>query len=389
MDPYRRAGVDGCNVCHMSAEGGDERNPFGMAFAGANTMITPMLRAQFQDRFGYPVSRTNGMVIHFSDPADRQVVIEAAGGMNVVDVDNRTVNGIAAAAPGSTAAPAPVVPATALAAQATEVPVDPFAREGAFFGWNVVNLPNGKPQRAGGVDFVIAHRFAQDIEAAGLDDLYGFDSGAFVTYGVRVGLTDRITFAAMRNNFSPPNNSKTIELSSTLQASRQSETFPFTLQFRGGVAGKHNFGLYRESNFPGEERQYSPFVQAVAVHTVKDRVSFLVAPTFAFNTRDTNSPFPPELRFNEEHNHTLALGLGTGIRFLDSTSIVGEFIPRLHGFQGEVKDYPGLSVGLQHSTFRHTFEFVVSRQPALVTPQYAFQSTDTFRVGFNIYRKLR
>ena len=31
-DPFRRPGIDGCNTCHMSPEGGDERNAFGQAF---------------------------------------------------------------------------------------------------------------------------------------------------------------------------------------------------------------------------------------------------------------------------------------------------------------------------------------------------------------------
>ena len=31
-DPFRRPGAAGCNTCHMSPEGGDERNVFGKAF---------------------------------------------------------------------------------------------------------------------------------------------------------------------------------------------------------------------------------------------------------------------------------------------------------------------------------------------------------------------
>ena len=45
--------------------------------------------------------------------------------------------------------------------------------------------------------------------------------------------------------------------------------------------------------------------------------------------------------------------------------------------------------GLQKSTFRHTFELLISRQQPMTPAQYSFQGVDTFRVGFNIYRKLR
>jgi hypothetical protein len=78
-----------------------------------------------------------------------------------------------------------------------------------------------------------------------------------------------------------------------------------------------------------------------------------------------------------------------GIRFLPTVSLVGEIIPRLNGFRGEVKDYAGLSVGLQKSTNRHTFELVVGRQVVMTTAEYAYQGTDTFRVGFNIFRRIR
>ena len=56
-DPFRRATVDGCQTCHMSAAGGDARNAFGQAFERGGTKITTLLRAQFPDRFNYPSVR--------------------------------------------------------------------------------------------------------------------------------------------------------------------------------------------------------------------------------------------------------------------------------------------------------------------------------------------
>jgi Membrane bound beta barrel domain (DUF5777) len=163
---------------------------------------------------------------------------------------------------------------------------------------------------------------------------------------------------------------------------------PFTVQVRGGVDGQQNFGLYKKENFPFR-RQYSPFLQAVLVRTFMDRLSVLAAPTFAFNTRNEETFVPPNLLFGNDSNHTIALGVGVGVRFLPSVSLVGEYIPRLDGFRGEVKDRPGVSIGLQKSTFRHTFELVLSRQVPITPANTAFQGTDTFRIGFNIYRKLR
>jgi hypothetical protein len=387
-DPFRNPDRDGCDTCHMSPAGGDDRNPFGQAFERGGMMITAMLRAQFPDRFVYPSSKVNDAVtIHFSDPANKQMVLETSGMKVLVDVERRTVGAQQAATiqtPAATQAPtAARAPAVAQAAS-SEVRVDADAREGAFFGGNVVNLPNGKPVRGGGWDFFIGHRFTQDIADAGLGGLFGFDSSAVVAYGVRVGLADRVGVGVMRSNLG-----KTISLTSTLQVSRQSNTMPLTIQVRGGVDGVQNFGLCDEDENFACRRQYSPFIQPTFVRTFKDRVSLLASPIFAFNTRNEETFVPAQFLFGNEDNHTIALGLGVGIRFMPSVSLVGEYIPRLDGFRGELKDHAGVSIGLQKSTFRHTFELVVSKQEPMTPAAVAFQGTDTFRIGFNIYRKLR
>jgi len=379
-DPFRNPSVDGCITCHMSPQGGDARNAFGQAFESAGEQITPMLRAQFPDRFVYPILRVNdALTIHFSDPNKKLIVAEAAGMKSLVDAEKTSVNGVSATV---TTSPTRLVTPEGQAETRSDVRVDPYAREGAFFGSNVVNLPNGKPEKAGGVDFFIGHRFSQDVDTAGLGGLFGFDSSATVAYGVRTGITDRLSLSLLRSNLF-----KTISFGSAFQVSRQSGTVPVTLQLRAGVDGKNNFGLYRKKNNP-EHRQYSPYIQLVGTRTFKDRVSFTFVPMAAFNTREEDVDVPG-FAFGTNHNDTLALGIGVGIRFLRSTSLVGEYIPRLSGFKGRGQDRPGVSIGLQKSTFRHTFELLISRQQPMTPAQYSFQGMDTFNVGFNIYRKLR
>jgi len=379
-DPFHNPNFSGCDTCHMSAAGGDDRNPFGQAFERGGMMITTMLRAQFPDRFVYPTSKVNdNLTIHFSDPANKEMVVDVSGMRTLVDIEKKTAGGQAAASPATG-----VALASPVRQGASEVRTDPFAREGAFFGANVVNLPNGKPLRRGEWDFFIGHRFSQDIDKAGLGGLFGFDSSATVAYGVRVGLTDRLSVGLMRSNFD-----KTISLTSALQISRQSAETPLTVQLRAGADGIQNFGMCdKDENFFCH-KLYSPFLQATFVRTIHDRVSLLASPIFAFNTRNENTFFPPSQLFGFNHNDTISFGVGTGIRLLPSVSLVGEVIPRLYGFRGQLKDYPGVSIGLQKSTFRHTFELVVSRQQAITPVQTSFQGNDTFNIGFNIYRRLR
>ena len=251
----------------------------------------------------------------------------------------------------------------------------------------VVNLPTGKPQHKGGVDFMVGHRFSQSVYRYDFEgnrhwnSLLGFDSAAYIAYGFRVGVTDRVGVGFLRTTID-----SAMEFNSMLNVARQGDASPVTLAVRGGIEAKNNF-----RKRPGQQIQPSPFIEPVVTHTVKDRVSVVVAPIFAFNTR--NETIPAVLMVDPSKNHTVSLGLGTGIRMLPSMSLVSEWIPRLWGFKGLRRDRAGFSLGLQKSTFRHTFEFVLSRQESLTTNQTAIQAgrfgNDTFRVGFNIYRKIR
>src|SRR5205085_3861813 len=106
-DPFRNPTVDGCITCHMSAQGGDARNAFGQAFESAGETITPMLRAQFPERFVYPSSRVgDSLTIYFSDPNKKQVVVESGGMKSLVDVDKVAVNDRPVSTPNAPA-PAP------------------------------------------------------------------------------------------------------------------------------------------------------------------------------------------------------------------------------------------------------------------------------------------
>jgi hypothetical protein len=379
-----------CNFCHMSPQGGDERNPFGKAFEAGGETFTPILRAQFPDRFSYPVAKVNDtMTIHFSDPDNKMVVVESGGKFAVVDVAKKTVDGKEATPPagGIAAAPAATQPGNRSGGQQnlvpteqrSAVPVDAYAREGAFFGQSVVDLPNGKPQKKGGVDFWIGHRFPEPVFQHSSADLFGFDSPAIVAFGVRAGLTNRLSVAAERSNYF-----RTVELSSTFQVSRQEGGVPVTLQVRAAIEGRNDFHNREVNPFADV---YQPSIQVVAVRTFYDRWSLLMAPTFAFNTR--NEATPAEFQFGADHNNTIALGLGMGIRVLKSTSIVGEYVPRVWGFRGEFKDRPEVGFGVQKATFRHTFQLVFSTAQPMTTARYAVNGTDTFGIGFNIYRKLR
>lgn len=98
-DPFRKADMDGCVVCHNSPAGG-ARNPFGQAIEGTGGTFSTLVRAQYPDRFAYPVFKLGEtMTIHFADPNGKQVVVEANAKKYLVDADKKSVNGIIAEIP--------------------------------------------------------------------------------------------------------------------------------------------------------------------------------------------------------------------------------------------------------------------------------------------------
>ena len=107
-DPYLRVIPADCSACHMSKTGGDARNAFGQAFDAQGANVTPLLRAQFPDRFAYPVSKVSDTLsISFSDPNNKVVVLDSGGKLTVVDVDKKSVDGKPAVMSGTPASATP------------------------------------------------------------------------------------------------------------------------------------------------------------------------------------------------------------------------------------------------------------------------------------------
>ena len=373
-DPFRNAEMDGCGVCHLASGGGGERNSFGLAFEDNQYRFTPMMRLEFSEHFEYPTTVLgDGMRVHFADPDNGSVVIELGGDTYLVDLASRSIPGLEAS---ETAAATTATDSTDVGPQSADSPVDDYAREGAFFGSRVVNLPNAKPMEKGGLEFLIGHRFTFPLfDRDSPSRLFGFDAGSRTTLGFKAGVTDRLSISFMRGNLAL---GRTIEFASAFQISRQGESGPLSMQVRAGVEGRNNF-----------QDRFAPFLQLALNRTFADRLSVAISPGVAFNTRDEDTFLPADLLFDAEHDYTASLGLGLGLRLTPTVSVVGEWVPRAAGFKGERFDRPAVSFGVQKATFRHTFEFVVSTAGPMTTAQYMVNGTDRFTAGFNIYRRLR
>jgi len=113
-------------------------NPFGQAFERGGTKIHRGASRPVSGSLQLPTIGTGALFFHFSDPANKQMVVENGGDAPCsVDVEaqerrrqhgklRRTLQPVAATSTGAASQQA--------ASKPSDVRVDPFAREGAFSG---------------------------------------------------------------------------------------------------------------------------------------------------------------------------------------------------------------------------------------------------------------
>ncbi|MGI8783862.1 MAG: DUF5777 family beta-barrel protein [Acidobacteriota bacterium] len=353
-----------CATCHLDPAGAGPRNSFGQAFDKAGKTITPMLRAQFSDRFLYPqIVVAADTRIHHSDPDRKTVILQQASQYIVVAPGDPP----AITSPGLPVASSPVIVAA--------MESGPRRARHLELANRVINLPALNPLPRGYVEVNIAHRFADPAFKGTASDLFGLDGFANISFGVDVAVTDSIRVGISRTRFG-----KDIELDAHALAFRQNEKFPISLGFRAGLEGRENF-----------HDRYSGSLQIITARNFDDRFQVYFTPTFVFNARDSQPEFLRRFGVGPNENHTVALGVGGDLAIRPTVSLLGEWVPRVAGWRGIFEDRSTVSFGIKKSTFRHAFVLTLSKSADITPTGYAVNSpsgTLGFKIGFNIYRRL-
>ena len=253
------------------------------------------------------------------------------------------------------------------------------------FSNRLINLPTTRPIHRGLFEYFIAHRFTFPIFREGSpSQAFGLDSGANAVFGFHYGLAEDIAVSFSRSKFD-----RIMDIGGEYSPLQQGEGTPVSLLARVGVAGRDNFGMTPAAFRPSAQRRhYSPYFQLSTSRSFADRFSLYAVPSVILNSRDEALlMFGPG--FGKEHNHTVSVGLGGSLKLTPSVFLLGEYIPRVWGFRGVSKDRPAVSVGFQKNTFGHSFALVLSTATGLAPNEYSVEGTDTFRIAFNIFRRMR
>ena len=241
---------------------------------------------------------------------------------------------------------------------------------------NTVNLPTTQSLGRHQSYFRITHRFSRDLRRGDfgslLEDLFSLDNGASIGLEYRFGITSDLQAGVYRTAID-----KTIQFFSRYDAWRQTGSMPVAISFTGAVEGLGNF-----------QDDFQPAIAATVSRVAAPWLVVYASPTAVFSSRDpvTILPGAEEDGFSR-HEHTLFVGLGARVRFRPTAYIVGEYSPRLAGFDPNSTVW---AVGVEKATpsGKHLFQLNFTTAAGTTFGQIARGGSghDVY-LGFNIARK--
>jgi hypothetical protein len=253
----------------------------------------------------------------------------------------------------------------ALASRAGAQTSDPAVLVPAEPDFVLASLPTSLRLPTFGSAFRVTHRFTRPLGAGDfgdlVEDLFGIDAGAQIGLEFRFGLVPNGQVGIHRTN------DKTIEFFGQYLVYRQDQ-LGVDISALATIDGTNNF---RDS--------YSPGVGAIISRRIDEVAALYVEPIWVNNTNALPSALVDD-------NSTFMIGLGARVRIRPTVYLVGEFSPRVAGFD------PGVDHGsfaIEKRAGGHMFQLTFSNSFATTMGQIArggFNSDDWY-LGFHISRK--
>ena len=230
---------------------------------------------------------------------------------------------------------------------------------------NLINIPTTRSLRRHQSYFRLTHRFARDLRRGDFgdlaSDLFSLDNGAVIGVEYRFAITSRVHAGANRSMLS-----KTIQTFAKWDAVRQSDSLPVSVSLTGSFEGLNNL-----------RQDYQPGAAVTVSRTFGDALAVYATPAFVWRTRMAASTAGPD--------NTALLGLGARVRFSTAGYIVGEYTPRLYGFD---PDKGVWGAGIEKRTGGHTLQLNLTNAFGTTLGQIARGgSPRDIYLGFNITRQ--
>jgi hypothetical protein len=232
--------------------------------------------------------------------------------------------------------------------------------------FNVINLPTTLRMPLFKSSFRVTHRFGRPLGSGDFSDLasdlFGLDSGALIGLEYRFGVARGVYAGIERTS------DKTIELLGEISLLKQGATRPFGAGVHVAVDGTDNFS-----------EEFSPSVGIVVSRELAGIGTIYVEPIWVGNVNIFESVIDAD-------DNAFVLGLGTRLRIRPTVYLVGEFIPRVTGYDSGV--HLG-TFGIEKRAGGHSFQLNFSNGFGTTMSQLARGGTgsEDWYLGFNISRK--
>ena len=215
--------------------------------------------------------------------------------------------------------------------------------------------------------FRVTHRFTRPLSCDTcatnlLEDFFGLDSGAQIGLEYRFGIVRNVEVGIHRTS------DKTIEFFGQYGVVRQGAQLPVDVSVLLSIDGTNNF-----------RDEHSPAFGLLLSRTVGDQAAVYVEPIFVHHSNVFQQATIAD-------DNTFMIGLGARLRVRPTVYIVGEFTPRVSGYEPGVNQG---SVGIEKRAGGHMFQLNFSNSFGTTIGQIARggPSGSNWYMGFNITRK--
>jgi hypothetical protein len=262
---------------------------------------------------------------------------------------------------GGEEADAAAAPAAALAQDDPDLDPNPVQPD-----FTVVALPTTLRLPRHKSAFRVTHRFARPLGSGDfgslVEDFFGLDAGAQIGLEYRFGLFRGTQIGIHRTS------DRTIQFFGQYDVLPQNREHAFGLAIVASVEGTNNFRDTR-----------SPAVGVNAALALGEFGAFYLVPMYVGNT---NLLAADPL----EDDYAVLLGTGLRLRIRPTVYLVGEYAPRLAGYDLRVNQ---VSFGVEKRVGGHAFQLNVNNGFGTTWGQIARGGTgsDDWYIGFNISRK--
>ena len=222
-------------------------------------------------------------------------------------------------------------------------------------------LPTGRPVDAHAVIVNFSHRFAYEPAFSGTArgaDLFGLDDFSLSSFGVRYGVTDKLSVDVWR---SPSFIDRPIQLMAAYNVLDEHHEDPFNFTFRVSIEGQNNFS-----------KNYTENLEAVFSRSLTSRAQLYVVPTASFNDRRlVMGSLQSNEILDEPGINAFSVGVGLAIDIRPTVALIAEVIPTVMNATELGIHRPPISFAIQKKIYRHAFTFGVTTSPGTTVSQRA------------------